>query len=364
MKQINVKTLTFAAIDPFQEINKVLPVEKEVRGQEFISWGVDNKYPDYLYDLYSNVTTLKSIIQTCVNYITGEEILSNNTVTISNIELDEIINEIALSVCIFNGFAINVLRNKRGDVVKIVPLDFRKVRSNKDGSILYYSEDFGKKTYGRGKYIALAKFDPDATDVMSSIFYWKNERYSVYPTPIYGASITACEIEKSIDEFHLNSINNSFMGSVMVNLNNGVPSDEIQEEIEKNFSEKFTGKENAGRVVISYSDDKEHAATIEQIQTEDFSERYKALAERSQQQIFTAFRITPNIMGLPTQTTGFNSQEYKDAYSLFYTTVIRPIQKLIVDKVNYIFGKELVNIVPFEVKFSDNEVSEEKTITD
>ena len=76
-----------------------------------------------------------------------------------------------------------------------------------------------------------------------------------------------------------------------------------------------------------------------------------------------AFRVTPNLLGLPTETSGFNMQEYKEAYALFYTTVIRPIQKLIVDKVNYLFGNELANIIPFKVDFEDIEENE-KNITD
>ena len=359
----NKMNLSFSATDPYVEINKVLPTEKIFRGQSYVSWGEDNKYPDYLYSLYSNVSTLKTIINACREYISGEEILSNNNVIISNEELDELIDDIALSYLIYGGFALNVLRNKRGDVCKIVCLDFRKVRSDEKGDVFYYSKDFNKKYVRKIETIVLPKFVKEQTNVNSSIFYYKNDKYSVYPTPIYGAAITACELEKSIDDFHLNSINNCFMGSVMVNLNNGVPTDEIKSEIERNFNEKFSGKDNAGRVVISYNNDKDHGAEIVKIDTEDFSERYKALAERSRQQIFMSFRVTPNILGLPTETTGFSLQEFKEAYALFYTTVIRPIQKLIVDKVNYLFGNELVNIVPFKVEFEDTE-DNEKNITD
>ena len=223
----NKMNLSFSATDPYVEINKVLPIEKIFRGQNYVSWGEDNKYPDYLYSLYSNVSTLKSIILSCVNYVTGEEILSNNNVIISNEELDELINDIAFSYFVYGGFALNVLRNKRGDVCKLVCLDFRKVRSDEKGDVFYYSKDFNKKYVRKIETIVLPKFVKEQTNVNSSIFYYKNDKYSVYPTPIYGAAITACELEKSIDDFHLNSINNCFMGSVMVNLNNGVPTDDL-----------------------------------------------------------------------------------------------------------------------------------------
>ena len=97
------------------------------------------------------------------------------------------------------------------------------------------------------------------------------------------------------------------MGSVLVSLNNGVPDDEMKEEIEQNFNEKFTGKENAGRVIISYNNDKDHAAEVIKIDTEDFSERYKTLAERTRETIFTTFRITPKLIGISEDNIGFNS---------------------------------------------------------
>lgn len=351
---MNNKTtnLSFAAIYPFVETNEVLPTEKEIRGQHFISWGDTNKFPFYLFELYKNVSTLQSIIHGFVDYICGDEIISNTNKMTAD-EMQYLVYDLSLSYMIYGGFAINVIRNKIGEVHKLESLDFRNIRSNKNNDVLYYSEDFNNKSYGRSKYIAYPKFGPNDIKNANSIFYYKNNKYQVYPIPMWNGAIKACEIEKSIDEYHLNNINNGFMGSVMVNLNNGTPDDEIKAQIEKDFNEKFCGKDNSGRVVISYSDDKDHAATIEKIDTEDFSERYKNLAERSKQQIYTSFRCTPNLFGLTTDTTGFNSQEYQDAFALFNKTVISPIQKIIVNTINYILGPDSIKITPFSIKFTE-----------
>lgn len=349
--------LSFAALYPFMETNEVLASEKEIRGQHFISWGDNNKFPFYLYDLYKNVSTLQSIIHGFVDYICGDEIISN-TIKMTDDDMETLVYDMALSYMIYGGFAINVIRNKIGEVYKLESIDFRNVRSNKNNDVLYYSEDYNNKSYGRSKYIAYPKFGKDDIKNANSIFYYKNNKYQVYPIPLWNGAIKACEIEKSIDEYHLNNINNGFMGSVMVSLNNGVPDDDIKAQIEKDFNEKFCGKDNSGRVVISYSDDRDHQASIEQISTEDFSERYKNLAERSRQQIYTSFRCTPNLFGLPTETTGFNSQEYQDAFALFNKTVISPIQKIIVKSINKILGEGSVSITPFSVKFTEGTSSD------
>lgn len=342
--------LSFAAINPFIETSIPTSDEKEIRGQHFISWGSDNKYPFYLYDLYKDVSTLHSIIDGFVDYIKGSSITSNTSL-LTDDEMFDLIGDVALSYVIYGGFAINVVRNKAGQIFKIESMDFRNIRSNRKNDVLYYSEDFNCKSYGRGKYIAYPKFGKDDIKNGNSIFYFKNNKYQTYPVPMWNAAIKSCEIEKGIDEYHLNNINNGFMSSVIVNLCNGIPDDKIKEEIERNFNEKFCGKENAGRMVIAYSDDKDHSVSIEKVDTEDFSERYKSLAERSREQIYTSFRCTPNIFGLPSATTGFNSQEYQDAYKLFQETVIAPIQRTIVKSLNSLLGDDAVIIEPFNIKF-------------
>lgn len=256
----NKVKLSFAALNPYVETNQIKGVEKEVSGQGMVWWGQNNHYPAYLNDLYNNVSTLQAIINTCVDYTVGDGVESTNAY-INNEDAENIIFEIAKSYFIYGGFALNILRNRLGEISKVCVMDFKKIRSSKDGKALYYAENYSEKQYSRYKWVKYPRFNPEEKQ-MSSIYYYKNSKYTTYPIPTYGAAITACEIEKSIDEYHLNSINNGFMGSVIVSLNNGVPTDEVQEEIEKMFNEKFSGKDNAGRIVISYADDKDHQATM------------------------------------------------------------------------------------------------------
>lgn len=357
---MNKTKLSFASLNPYIEVNQIRGVEKDVSGQQYVLWGVNNHFPSYLQDLYNNVSTLQTIINTCTDYTVGNGVESTN-MYVTDEDAEGIIYEIAKSYFIYGGFALNILRNRLGEISKVCVMDFKKIRSSKDGKILFYSENYSEKPYARYNWKKYPRFNKDDKTQMSSIYYYKNSKYTTYPTPIYGAAITACEIEKSIDEYHLNAINNGFMGSVIVNLNNGVPTDEIQEEIEKNFNEKFSGKENAGRIVISYADDKEHQATIEKIDTEDFSERYKTLAERTRQTLFTAFRITPSLCGIPTENNGFSVEQYNEQFKIFNRTVIYPVQKMIIRELTKVFGNDYFTIKPFSIDFDETN-EEEKTI--
>ena len=358
--------LSFSALNPYVQDWKTELVEKEITGQNFIYYGNDNHFPDYLLDLYRNVATLKTIIDTYKCYICGNKIISN-VIQLSNDDMEDLVESMTLSYLIYGGFALNIVKNKLGQVAVVKCLDFRNVRSDKKGQVLYYSEDFSEKKSAYRScwsnyyaYPAYTVETADIIDIFTSILYVKNERFSTYPHPIYEAALTACEMERSIDEYQINSINNGFMGSVLVSLNNGVPDDEMKEEIEQNFNEKFTGKENAGRVIISYNNDKDHAAEVIKIDTEDFSERYKTLAERTRETIFTTFRITPKLIGISEDNIGFNSQEYRDAYVLFYNTAIKPIQNMIVKTINKIFKEDAVIIEPFEIQFTEGTIKNEK----
>ena len=272
-------------------------------------------------------------------------------------EMSDLVHDIAFSYMVYGGFALNILRNKFGQIARIDCLDFRNVRSNKDNTILYYSEDFETKSYGRGKYVAYPCFNKDDVQIASSILYYTGVNYQTYPQPIYGGAIKACELEKDINLFHLNSIENGFMTSALISLNNGVPNDEQKMEIEKNFNEKFSGFENAGRIVIAYNDDKEHSAEIQKIETEDYTGRYETLSKRTTTEIFTAFRATPSLFGIPTENNGFSAEQYEQQYALFYKTVISPIQKKIVRVLNSIFNYEIdcLTIVPFNIDFTTEE---------
>lgn len=344
--------VNMAALNPYVEDNIVKPTEKEIRNQGFISWGDSNDYPQYLNYLYENVPTLQAIVDSYVTYILGDEVKSNS-ILVSDRNAYDLVDAIAFSYVLYGGFALNIIRNKAGEVSRIYPLDFKCLRSDEKNDNIFYSKDFGCKSYGRGKYIAYPSFNLNGVDA-SSIFYFKNQRYRTYPLPMWASAASDCEIEKKISTYHLNSLNNNFVGSVFFNFNNGVPSDEVKDEIVRDLEEKYTGVENSSRIVVSFNESKDHAATIEKIDTEDYAERYKALAETTRSRIFTAFKCTPNLIGLPTETTGFNSQEYESAFKLFNRTQIAPIQREITKALDDILGEEnSITITPFSIKFEE-----------
>ena len=324
--------------------------------KDYILYGKDNQYPEYLYGLYNDVSTLKTIIEGTADYIIGDGIKCNikgfeREINTKGDTLRDLVRLCARDFLIYGGYAIQVIRNKVGDVRELYYMDFRYIRSSKKNEMFWYSEDFTKKYVRGNKTVVYPKFIPDAKDVASSILYVSNNKSTTYPIPRYSGSIKACEMERAIDTYHLSSIENGFGGSYIINFLNGIPTDEVKAEIEKNVNEKFCGASNAGRVLINFANGKDNATTLERLDAEDFGEKYKAAAERAKNQIFTAFRAIPQLFGDMSAATGFNSQEFTESFKVFNRTVCKPIQQTICDSIDRIFGTDAsVNITPFSLE--------------
>ena len=363
--------VSFAAIDQYVETNIVLPTEK-VTNRDFVEWGKGNNYPGYLLGLYNNVTTLRSIINGNIDFITGDDVtilplgdrFAEGIMNTRGDLITDIVRDLAKDYNLYGGFALQIIRDHNGDVAEIYYIDMRFIRSNKENDVFYYNEHWEKG--GRKDVIIYPKFlrnldwaslsDEERDRHASSILFVKNVHTQVYPAPMYAASVLSCEIEKAISQYHWNSLNNNFCPDIIINFNNGDPGDEIKEEIVSDLEEKFSGYQNGKRFMVSFNKDRMSAVTIDAIKTDDFSERYKALEESCRRQIFAAFRAQPLLFGLNSDvSTGFSTDEFEQSFKLYNRTQIRPIQRLIADAFDRIYGsKGVLTIKPFSLE-SDTE---------
>ena len=367
-KETNIRTnVAFAALDPYLERNIVSPKETVVRGKDFVEWGDMNGYPDYLLELTKTVPTLRSIISGTVDFIVGDNVsivplhpdwkpgqMNKRGDTIA-----EQVEDLARDYETYGGYALQIIRDFAGRVAETYYIDLRFLRMNKEGDVFWYSEKWAEK--GKKDAVMYPAFrldiaekwatftDEERNRNASSILYVKTTHSQVYPMPVYAASVKACEIERMVDDFWVNSVENGFAPSMIINFNNGEPTDQMKEEIEEEVTEKFTGPSNAGRFLLCWNKNKDSATTFEVPQVTDFGEKYKALAENSRQKIFTAFRAYPNIFGLST-ATGFSIEEFDSAFKLYNRTSVRPVQRMIADTYDKIYGQQgVLNITPFSL---------------
>lgn len=351
------KKIAFAAIEPYTASNIVSAEEREERGKEWMAWGDGNRYPQYLDALYNNSTTLQTIINGTADYVLGNDVQVNAEAWRAKVNSDgdtmgDLIAMLAVDYLKYGGFAFTVIRDRIGNVAELSYIDVARLRTDKDREVFYYSEDWKAS---RVKVLKYPKFGIKDTNATSIVYYAGTKTRGTYPVPMWNAAVRSAEIERQITDFHLNNIANGFSGGYALNFNNGVPDDEQMAEIERNAVRKLCGAENAGRLLLSFNADREHALEIVKLDTDDLDKKYDLVRTWSREQIFTAFRAVPCLFGLMTENNGFSREEFLQAFELYNTTMVRPIQRSICRELDKVLGvADSVTIVPFSLDVTDN----------
>ena len=352
MKEIKSKKLQFSCLnnDTMPDI-PVLCEQKNNKG--WITYGKDNKYPDYLWNLYLRSSLLESIINGTADFVFGNGIVNNTGDERKYINhnyetLDDIIKRINIDYLIFDGFALQLTFDLVGEVTNVFWLDFRKCRVNEDGTKVMYSNEWEKAA---PKYVEYDVFDgKDRTG--SKVLYFKGHKTrGYYPIPRYSGALNAIETSVEIARYHLNSIHNNFNGNLIISFNNGEPDDETKKDIEKKIKNKFAGADNGGSFMIVYNDSKENAVTVDRLQDDNTDKKYEMLRKDTYKEIFIAFRCQPQLFGFVIEGNLFNKEEYEQAFQLYYKTVVVPIQDDIIRCFDKIYRKEnSIEFIPFQIE--------------
>lgn len=351
------KRVLFSAIAPYVASNIVSSEEKEERGKEWIAWGDGNKYPQYLDSLYNSAPTLQTIINGTADFVSGSSIQMNverwqSVVNGDEDTIDDLVGMLAVDYLKYGGFAFTVIRDKAGNVAELSYIDVARLRCDRDREVFYYSEDWSKSKI---KVLPYPKFGSKDSNPTSIFYYAGTKTRGTYPVPIWNASVVSAEIERLIGTFHLNNITNGFSGGFAFNFNNGEPNDEQKMEIERNVMDKFSGAENAGRIILSFNADREHALDITKLDTDDLDKKYELVRKWSREELFTAFRAVPSLFGLMTENNGFSREEFLQAFELYNITMVKPIQKIIARAIDKVSGiRDSISIVPFSLEATEN----------
>lgn len=331
--------VSFLAIDPYRERLIERPTETRMAGRDWMKWGDRNTYPLYLESLSAECTTLRTIQMGFVDYVCGNGVtvgagvLNPDAIDGRNLLPRELVEATARDIARIGGFAWELIPNMKGELAALVPMHFKFIRLNKEGDVVYYSEKWQK---GLQDILVYPRWggafprDEKTGEYLPCVMYVKCWGDNVYPEPLYASALKECETERGIADFHLGNIERGFMGSYVINFCNGAPpSDEIKKELERDVNQKFAGASNAGRILLNFAQDKDHLAVLQKMEVADYGEKYATLSKHCRQQIFTCFRANPNLFGIPTESNGFNSEEYESAFKLFNRTIIRPVQQRI-----------------------------------
>lgn len=291
-------------------------VEDEARSG-YVKCGENNDYYDEIYNISTKSPLFQAIVEAVKNYV------CSFTTDFGQSDIDDVVEKCAYDYILFNGFCLFITEKMGLKSVKWV--DFKNVRTNKKMDTFYYSKNWTKM---RCEWLEYPAYDPKKAQEHSIFYFSSNTRRGdkVYPMPTYSGALLDIMTDGDISLFWNSSIKNNFTASAFVNFNNGVPSSDIQDEIEKKINKKFSGAGNAGKLLVAFNDSRDNAVTVERIGEDGFDTKYQSLVSTLQNRIFGAFRMNPILVGYNVQT-GFSKEEFASAYDLAYITVILPIQR-------------------------------------
>ena len=340
------------------------PQVSEDRGKDYILYGTDNwknLYPQFLIDLYYNSSTNAAIINATAEMISAEDIIIDNedernldalvklkqfmANANSNESLHEVIKKCAFDFKLQGGFALNIIWSRdRTQISEIYHIPVEKIRvekPNEMGKVTGYFVSADWSNTRQNKPYRVPAFNVNNRTSANQILYTGlySPNMNSYFTPDYLAGNNWSLIDQKVAEYHLNAINSGFSGSYAFNFANGIPTQEERLEIEHRISQKFQGSENAGKVIVTFSDDNTRTPQITPIQTADLDKQYLALQELLVQNILTAHRVTsPMLMGIKNDTgLGSNVDELNSAANYYLNTVVKPYQDHIIKILRRIF---------------------------
>tara|TARA_R110002012_G_scaffold136317_1_gene290618 strand:+ start:585 stop:2522 length:1938 start_codon:yes stop_codon:yes gene_type:complete len=334
------------------------PRVKEVSGKDWIEYGADNNYFQYLIDRYNGSPTNNAIINGVSEMIYGKGLDATNSnkkpdqyAQMKSLFNNDCVRKLCYDLKLMGQCAIQVIYSKdRSKIVQLehMPIEtLRAEKCNDKGQIegYYYFSDWAK--YKRGNELTRIPAFGTSKEGLEILYVKPYRAGFKYYSPVdYQGGTQYAELEEEISNFHLNNILQGLAPSMLINMNNGTPDPEQREMIEKRIYEKFSGSSNAGKFILAFNDNAETAASIEPVQLSDAHQQYEFLSSESSKKIMVSHRIvSPMLFGIKDDTgLGNNADELKTGSILFDNLVIKSFQGLLIESFDKILAYNNISL--------------------
>ena len=341
------------------------PTVKEVYNKDWMTFGDNNDYFDKIIERYLGSPTNSR----CVNGITdmifgrGLDALDSLNKPKEYLEMKKLLHKRHVKkVCsdykLLGQAVIQVTYNKaRTKILKVSHFPMECLRAEKADSKgfirAYYYHPSWKDIKTTDKPKRIPSFGNGSNKELNEIYIVKPYRSGFYyyaPVDYHGC-LQYCSLEEEVSNYHINNIQNGLQPSLLINFNNGVPSEETQDAIEKRIYQKFSGSSNAGKFIIAFNESQETKADLEPIHLPDAHAQYQFMSDEAREKIMLGHGVTsPILLGIK-DNTGFgnNAEELRTASVLMDNVIIRPLQ----DEILHAFEEILlVNDINLDLYFT------------
>ena len=330
----------------------------------FVNYGDDNLFPQYLVDLFHSSATHNALSTTIAMMIFGEGFDASDLegrLAFDQWNLNDELRKACLDFKIQGGFALEINWSiDRTTIANVSHLPFENIRSgfvNEEEKVeyYYYSKDWEDK---REEPVEICAFNVEKKiDHPTQILYVKpfSPGSFYYPKPDYVGSINYIELDKEISVYHINNIKNGMSPSFSIHFKNGIPPEEERNRIRMDIERQLSGASNAGKFIVTYSDDPERKPDFEPFQLSDAHNQYQFLSEEVTAKIMVGHRVTsPQMFGVAVPGKLGGGGELAEASELFERNVIAPARQVVTEAVKTLLnasglGSQLITLSSEEV---------------
>jgi hypothetical protein len=319
------------------------PIIQEGKREDWVTYGVDNNYFQYLIDRYTYSPTNNAIINNIVKLIYGRGLNAldaskkpNEYAQFINLISKDCVKKQITDAKMLGQFAMQVIYTKdRSRIAKVyhIPVHLlRPEKCNKDGEIeaYYYSDNWSDTKAFPPKRIPAFGTSKESIEIFYVRPYSVGMKY--FALVDYQGALPYAVLEQEISDYLINEVQNGFSGTKVINFNNGIPADEEMDEIERKVTNKLTGSRGK-RVIVSFNHSDAQKTTVDDIPLNDAPDHYTYLSEECMRKIMLGHNVTSPLLFGISSSNGFssNADELKNSFILYYNMVIRPYQDLMIE---------------------------------
>lgn len=320
---MDLRVLTFAEAKQ--------PEFKEKKGEGYIQYGDRNDYPNYLVDLFNKSAKHNAIVKSKVHYITangwtGSPEAETFIQKVNRMEsLEELTRKVSLDAELFGGYYLEIIWSVTGQLAEIWHCDYTKIRTNKDNTQFWYKEEWTDRNEKAMVYTAFNPTNPVGKQILYVKEYRPNMGY--YSLPGYFGALNYIESDIEISKHVLGNAQTGFSASKLITLPNGEPSDEEKRNIEKRFTNRFSGSDGK-KFILAFVNDSQRKPIVDDLGTSDITkEDFGRVDSLIQTNIFSGHQITtPSIFGIAEAGKLGSRSEMRDGYEIFKNTYVNSKQ--------------------------------------
>lgn len=347
-KQTTKEEVAQSLIDTIKMRNIDLPTPKEQKGYDWVLYGPNNSFPMDILEYRNSSAIHDSIIEGKTSLIAGNGFLFDTTRELSNQflvdnwklipfwrKLDKTFWMVARDQETFGYSCFEVIYSMdRTRIVDISWIDASRIacgRRNEYGEIdhYYYSDNWNNtRQYPPRK---IEKYDPNGEGLRQLMFIkYDDNNMDYYALPNYYSALRWIKADALMAEYNLAAINNGFTPSIIFKFFKK-PSPEERRMNSEAIKAQHGGVSNTGKAIIFYADGKELAPEVQTLDATNIDQRLLQVADQIVQQIVTAHRCHPQLLGIQTPGKLGYSSELLQSWEIFNKMVIQPERKLILD---------------------------------